>query len=66
MDYDAYRKKVNDLAADIRCGVSLAEDLLTLAGGDAQIVRDASLMCRKAESMKAFIIDRRFKKNELK
>lgn len=65
MDDKAYRKKVNDLAADIHCGVSLAEDLLTLAGGDVQVVRDASLMCRKAESMKAFIIDSRFKKNRL-
>lgn len=66
MEYEAYRRKVNDLAADIHCGPSLAEDLLTLAGGDAEIVRDASMMCSKAESMKAFIIDRRFKKNQLR
>lgn len=64
MDYETYQRKVNDLAADIHCGPSLARDLLTLAGGDAQLVRDASFMCDKAESMKAFIIDRRFKKIE--
>lgn len=64
MDYETYQRKVNDLAADIHCGPSLARDLLTLAGGDAQLVRDASFMCSKAESMKAFIIDRRFKKIE--
>ncbi len=65
MDHKAYQKKVNDLAADIHCGPSLAHDLLTLAGGDAQLVRDASDACYKAESMKAYIIDRRFKKNKL-
>lgn len=65
MDDATYRKKVNDLATDIHCGPSLARDLLTLAGGDASIVRDASAMCDKAESMKSFIIDRRFKKNKL-
>ena len=66
MDDATHRKLVNDLAADIHCGPSLAHDLLTLAGGDASIVRDASMACGKAESMKAFIIDRRFQKNKLK
>lgn len=65
MDHETYQRKVNDLAADIHCGPSLARDLLTLAGGDAQLVRDASFMCDKAESMKAFIIDKRFRKNQL-
>lgn len=63
-DFESYKRKVNDLAADIHCGISLAEDLLILAGGDASIVRAASLMCRKAESMKAYIIDHRFRKIE--
>lgn len=66
MDDREFREKVNDLAADIHCGPSLARDLLILAGDDASIVRDASLACDKAESMKAFIIDRRFRKNQLK
>lgn len=65
MDHEAYQKKVNDLAADIHCGPSLARDLLTMAGEDAQLVRDASFMCDKAESMKAYIIDKRFRKNRL-
>lgn len=65
MDHEAYQRKVSDLAADIHCGTGLARDLLTLAGGDAQLVRDASFMCDKAESMKAYIIDHRFKKNNL-
>jgi len=66
LDEQRYRKLVEDLAADIHCGPSLARDLLTMAGGDANIVRDASLVCDKAESMKAYIIDRRFRKNKLK
>lgn len=65
MDDKMHRKKVSDLAAEIHCGPSLAHDLLTLAGDDASIVRDASFMCDKAESMKAYIIDRRFRKNQL-
>lgn len=50
---------VRDLAADIRCGTALARDLLTLAGGDVQLVRDASERCQGVESVKAYIIDRR-------
>lgn len=65
LDDETHRKRVNDLAAEIHCGPSLAHDLLTLAGDDASIVRDASLMCGKVESMKAYIIDRRFRKNQL-
>lgn len=55
---------VLDLARDIRCGPSLARDLLVLAGGDAGLVREASDRCRGVESMKAFIIDQRFQKSE--
>lgn len=65
MDDQAYRKKVNDLAADIQCGPRLAEELLTLAGGDAQLVRDASELEAGINAVKAYIIDRRFKKNHL-
>lgn len=65
MDDKAYRKKVNDLVADIQCGPRLAEELLTLAGGDACLVRDASMMNQGINSVKAYIIDRRFKKNQL-
>lgn len=65
MDDKAYRKKVNDLAADIQCGPRLAEELLTLAGGDASLVRDASMLSQGINSVKAFIIDHRFKKNHL-
>lgn len=65
LDGETYQKKVNDLAAEIHCGPGLAHDLLTLAGGDADIVREASMMCSKADSMKAYIIDKRFNKNRL-
>lgn len=65
LDSETYQRKVNELAAEIHCGPGLAHDLLTLAGGDASIVRDASWACTKADSMKAYIIDRRFKKNQL-
>ena len=50
---------IRDLAEDIGCGFALARDLLRLAGGDMQIVRDASQHCSKVESMKAYIIDKR-------
>lgn len=66
MDDKAFRQVANDLAAEIHCGPSLAADLLTLAGGDKDMVRDASMCCDKVESMKAFIIDRRFRKNQLR
>lgn len=65
MDDQAYRRKVNDLAADIQTGPRLAEELLTLAGGDANMVRNASMMCNGINAVKAWIIDRRFKKNQL-
>lgn len=58
-------ERVRRLAADIGCGISLARDLLVLAGWDEGIVRDASRACDKVESMKSHIIDRRFRKNQL-
>ena len=57
-------QEVRDLAADIHCGSPLAYDLLMLAGGDASLVREASSASPGAESMKAYIIDRRFKRIE--
>lgn len=56
--------KVLDLARDIRCGPSLARDLLALAGDDARLVREASDCCRGVESMKAYIIDHRISRLE--
>lgn len=56
--------KVLDLARDIRCGPSLARDLLALAGDDARLVREASDRCRGVESMKAYIIDHRISRLE--
>ena len=52
------------LAEDINCGTSLALDLLRLAGGDASLVREASGKCVGVESLKAYIIDHRFRKVE--
>ena len=57
-------KRVEELAAEIHCGQPLAHDLLTLAGWDEGLVREASKACTKVESMKAFIIDHRFRKVE--
>lgn len=56
--------KVIILANEIRCGPSLARDLLLLAGGDANIVRKASETCHGIESLKAYIIDARISKIE--
>lgn len=65
MDQETYQRKVNDLAADIQCGPRLADELLTLAGGDAQLVREASTLQSGINAVKAYIIDHRFKKNHL-
>lgn len=64
-DQETYRQKVIDLAIDIQTGPRLADELLTLAGGDAQLVRDASDLQQGINAVKAYIIDRRFKKNHL-
>lgn len=60
-----FDKEATALATEIHCGVGFARDLLTLAGGDAELVRVASSKCDKAEQLKAFIIDGRFRKNRL-
>lgn len=60
----AAQRRIRMLAEDIGCGGLLARDLLVLAGDDAQLVRDASAHCIGAESMKAYIIDHRFRKIE--
>lgn len=52
------------LANDIGCGIRLAEDLLMLAGGDENLVREASCRNSGISSVKAYIIDRRFSKVE--
>lgn len=56
--------RIRMLAEDIGCGILLARDLLVLAGDDVELVRKASVECRGAESMKAYIIDHRFRKVE--
>ena len=56
--------QVELLAQEIGCGFKLARDLLILAGEDEKLVIKASNMCNGVESMKAFIIDERFKKIE--
>ena len=56
--------KVRFLAVDLGCGAPLARDLLTLAGGDDGLVRRASMLCKGAESMKAYILDHRIKQVE--
>lgn len=58
------REKESQLAQDIGCSEPLARDLLRLAGGDSQLVAEASRECKGVESMKAYIIDRRFRKFE--
>lgn len=57
--------KIRKLSAKLGCGLSLTQDLLTLAGGDEQLV----IQCSNAtyggvQSLKAAIIDERFAKLE--
>ena len=47
------------LATELHCGIPLARDLMTWAGRNADLVREASSKCNSAESMKAYIIDKR-------
>lgn len=55
---------IRQLAEEMRCGVAFAHDLVILAGGDLDLVREASRTCDGANQMKAYIIDRRFRKIE--
>jgi hypothetical protein len=57
-------RRLRALAEDLHCGVPLARDLLKLAGDDANLVREASEMCAGVESVKVYIIDKRFNKIE--
>lgn len=56
---------IKKVSHEIGCGLSLTKDLLVLAGGDADIVINASKStCNGVESLKAIIIDARFKEVE--
>jgi len=57
---DEFRKLLDELG----CGIVFAHDLVILAGGDLDLVREASRTCDGANQMKAYIIDRRFRKIE--
>lgn len=57
-------EKVRQVSRDIGCSISLARDLLVLAGGDEKLVREASMATDRVESAKAYIIDARFRKSE--
>ena len=52
-------KDMKELSDRIGCGYPLARDLLILAGGDKDIVIDASTT-EGIETVKAKIIDKRF------
>lgn len=57
---DEFRQLLDELG----CGHAFLHDLLILAGGDVELVREASRVCDGANSMKAHIIDHRFRKVE--
>ena len=57
-------EKVVQVSRDIGCSISLARDLLVLAGGNEELVREASMATDRVESAKAYIIDARFRKSE--
>ena len=57
--------KIKELSQRIGCGISLTQDLLTLAGDDEELVINASENTHSGvESLKAYIIDHRFKRVE--
>lgn len=55
-----------DLVHSLNMSPGLARDLLKLAGGDEQIVYEASDCCVHLDSMKCHIIDARMRKLERK
>ena len=57
---------VMSLARDIGCGDKLTLDLMRYAGGDADLVREASMMCSGVDSLKSYIIDHRISRIERK
>lgn len=60
-DITAIRK----LSSKLGCGLSLTKDLLTLAGGDEQLVVQCSdKTYNGVQSLKAAIVDERFRKLE--
>ena len=59
-------KQAKHVADQIGCGDLLARDLLTLAGGDEDLVLSSSSEVMGIESVKALIIDGRFRKLESK
>lgn len=56
--------KAQQLSAELGMSPSLAKDILILAGGDEDIVREASSKSDRLESMKCRIIDMRMSKIE--
>lgn len=55
-----------ELADEIGCSSVSTRDLLALAGGNAELVREASTKRTTVESMKAYIVDHRISKVEEK
>lgn len=55
---------VSSLARDLGCSRNLAEDLLTLAGEDDDLVRSTSNQACRLSHMKAMILDERFEQVE--
>lgn len=60
-------EKARKVSQEVHCGLALAKDLLVLAGGDEKLVIEASEHTMNGvESLKAYIIDKRFSKLERK
>ena len=60
-------EKTRKISQEVHCGLALAKDLLVLAGGDEKLVIEASERTMNGvESLKAYIIDKRFSKLERK
>lgn len=58
---------IKKVSAEIGCGLSLTRDLLLLAGGDANLVINASQECYGGiTSVKAAIVDQRLSRLEKK
>lgn len=58
-------ERARKVSQEVHCGLALAKDLLVLADGDEKLVIEASENTMNGvESLKAYIIDKRFSKLE--
>ena len=62
MDVNCDMRQLRQLSEDMGCGIPLAYDLLMMADGDEELVREASARCVGIGSVKTYIFCKRMDK----